>query len=79
MNTRGLARGIAHLLTFPPLLWTSAKAARATKANGEYEDGSSNKSGDAGSAAAIAYHAIHAVAAGRLFGIANHEDRDGAD
>lgn len=39
----------------------------------------SNKSGDAGSAAAAAYHSVHALAAGRLFRVANHEDRDGAD
>ena len=67
------------LLTFPPLLEPSAIPARATKANGEYEDGSANESGHAAGAAAIAYHAIHAVAACRLFGIANHEDRDGPD
>ena len=57
----------------------SAIPARTTKENGEYEDGSSNESGNAAGAAALAHHTLHALAAGRLFRIADHEDRDGAD
>ena len=62
------------LLTFPPLLEPSAIPAPTTKANGEYEDGSSNESGHEAGAAALAHHAIHALTACRLFGIADHQD-----
>lgn len=58
-------------------------------ADGEYEvvtamrmkdeNGSSNRSSDAGSAAEVASDAVHAGALRRLFGVADHQDRDRTD